>query len=77
MYGLEQTFTNTKRGIDIFKHCTNHDGLLPLCDPTHMLRRARTYVLNHNSVIDHSSKSVEKQDIINADLFKNIAGITH
>ena len=39
---------------DLIKYCKNYNSPLPCCGPPHLLKRVRTYLLTHDSVIDHS-----------------------
>ena len=49
---IMKEYSGGKRLINIEKFCKKYDNLFPFCDPTHILKRIRTFIIKYNSVID-------------------------
>ena len=55
--------TNT---FNVVKACDVYNGLLPICDGSHIGKRVRTVVIVHDNVIDQSMRDVDITEKISA-----------
>ena len=63
--GTQHQYSSAKIKFNGKDYYDRHCSLFLFCDPTRLLKRIGTYLLNHNSVLDHSDRDIDEMDLIN------------
>ena len=72
----QHEYGSVKNKFNYKDYCDQHWSLFPFCDPARLLKRIGTYLLNHNSVLDHSVINIDKIYVIGVKLYKYVTGMT-
>ena len=62
---------------DLIRYCRSYNGLLPCSNPPYLIKRVSTYLLTHDSVIDHSDADVLHNYIINEETTRTATDLTN
>ena len=72
---IKQKFLKSHHRMQAITVCKQFKGLLPFCDPTNLLKRVRTFLLNNRSTIDLTCRDIYGDEIVAQQLFQSITDI--